>query len=140
MTTASPPTTAERQLLVDEYVELDAVNDVLESLIGLFRVPDADDSRYAHSLDDPPWSHLLPIATRRSLNSAGAGDLFDRLWPADNQALDQDNSPELAELNRAGDRARLLAANLLAALAANPDYLLRQAAWILEGAAANGGA
>jgi hypothetical protein len=128
---SSPKSSAERLELVDEYVESLAMSEVLHVLVGNRYVPEAMDSRYAESVFGAPWGDLLS-AKQFEPYVEGCAELATTLWPDD----EDDDAGEESECGKVTDRAEILAANLLAALAAHPDYLVRRAAWLLEGVAA----
>jgi hypothetical protein len=125
----SPASTAERQELIQQYVEIDAMSTVLHVLVGNRYVPEAIDFPYGRSLDGPPWDELLSEKQLEPRVECDA-ELFMRLWP------DEEDEEQQAELDAAHERSEMLAANLLAALAAKSDYLVRRAAWLLEGVTA----
>lgn len=128
MAVSTSVNSAERQKLVDEYVELSAIGDVLDFLLGRREVPAATDSRHAGSLYGPPWgSDLLPLDSEVEITQLE--EVFSQLWP---EGSLEDDSQERAEVEMLARRSNLLAARLLAALAADPDYLVRSAAWLLE--------
>jgi hypothetical protein len=122
---SSPTSTAERQELIEEYVENAAMSEVLHVLIGNVGI---DDSRYAAAcFYGPPWTDLIVRETDPYIQG---DDYLEKLWP-------DDENLEGAEFQAVERRANALAAQLLAAIVANPDYLVRRAAWLLERVAAN---
>jgi hypothetical protein len=116
-----------RAELVDEYVEMDAIATVLGVLVG-DSVLSAPDSPFRETVFGPPWERLCPHAHDSATDIDRVHDLQGQLWPGD------DDKAEEKELDAVFRRSRLLAAQMLAALAGSPDYLARSAAWLLDGA------
>lgn len=131
MPTTSPASPAERQRLIDKHVQIEAMTDVLHILVGNRHVTQAPDSIYGTAGDDrePPW---IPLIGEYEPYVDDRDHVFSRLWPLE----EAETAEEEREMEAASQRAQLLAANLLAALAADPDYLLRRAAWLIEGVVA----
>jgi hypothetical protein len=116
------PTRAE---VLADYIERDAISTVLHALVGNFGVPNAEDSSHATTAFRPPWNELVNVFEPYL---EGSEDALGKAFP-------DEYAEETAEWRDTKRRADLLTARLLAALAANSDYLARTAAWILDGTA-----
>jgi hypothetical protein len=125
-----------REELISRYIEANAIENVLLFLVGNRNVPNAEDSPFALSSYASTWDGRSPwadLVDDEEPEVAEASRAFESLWPT--AMPDGDEDAESMEYATARLRSDLLAAQLLAALAANADYLSRSAAWLLDGVA-----